>query len=108
MEEDVTLQCPCCSSTLGIDDAGELFAIEDKLPGKKGIRGIRTRTAGEGGDDWQNELYRQSEPKQYQPPIHMVAGKAGAPEDNDSACTAKPNQELIDAHQKDLKKRNIN
>ena len=99
-DETIYLTCQSCGSIHTISDAGDLELVEDKRTGNKGIGGIRTHTAGKAGDNWQNELYRQSEPQQYQIPIQMrEPGRAGKP--------AEPNPELMEAHQKDLKERNI-
>ena len=96
---EVTLQCPCCSSSLGIDDSGDLFAIEDNRTGVSGINGIKTHTVG--GDTWQQDKYIASEPQQYQPPITMIAGVAG------KQNQIKADQSLLEASNKDWKSKNI-
>ena len=97
--EEITFICPCCSSTLGLDDAGDLYAIKDERSGVSGINGIKTHTVG--GDTWQQDKYIASEPKQYQPPITMIAGIAG----KQNQIPADP--DLMAASAKDWKDKNI-
>lgn len=97
---DDELICPCCQSRLGVDSAGDLYAIEDNLPGSKGVNGIRTTTVG--GSDWQSKLYRSTEPQRYQPPAQMrEPGLAG----NQKPIEADP--ELIKASHQDWNQKNI-
>ena len=102
-DETIYLTCSACGSIHTISDAGDLELVEDNREGKRGIGGIRTHTAGKAGNDWQNELYYQSEPTMYQPPSMMLAGKAGR-----QSQPAEPDPELMEAHHKDLKERNLN
>ena len=99
--EDLTFLCPCCQSTLGLDDSGDLIAIVDSRPGKTGIRGIKSVTEGGKNNDWQEAQYRATEPKQYQPPIERLLGLAGKPEEPIHA------PEILEANKNDLKQRNI-
>ena len=100
-EDTIYLTCQSCGSIHTIGDDGELELIEDTREGAKGIGGIRTHTAGPAGSNWQSELYKSREPKQYNPPLSMVAGKAGRQE------FVEPDSDLIEAHNKDLRNRNI-
>ena len=78
--------------------AGDFVAVDMELEGNAGINGIRTITVG--GDDWFSQKYMASEPKQYVPPAAMI--------DFASASTkVEPDSELIEAHNTDLRKRNI-
>ena len=107
-EDELYLTCSACGSIHTISDAGDLELVEDRREGRKGIGGIRTHTAGKAGNDWQNELYRQSEPQQYQPPLQMrEPGRAGAPVKPNTVDSHTVCPELMEAHQKDLKERNI-
>ena len=103
--EAIEFTCPCCQSTLGLDDTGDLYAITDARGGKAGINGIKTVTAGAAGNDWQSELYIATEPKQYVPPAIMIAGVAGNRTNNQPI---EDDPALMAAHHKDLKERNIN
>ena len=100
MQETDVLEftCPCCSSSLGLDEAGELYTITDNLPGKKGVNGIRTHNVS--GDNWTQQRYLQSEPQMYEAPSAMIAGKAGKQE-----TVSAP--EILKANQADLKQRNL-
>ena len=98
--EEITFICPCCSSTLGLDDAGDLYVIKDERSGVSGINGIKTHTVG--GNTWQQDKYIASEPKKYQPPSMMIAGIAGRHNQ-----PLEPNPELMAASAKDWKDRNI-
>ncbi len=97
--EAIEFTCPCCSSTLGLDDAGDLYLVKDNLPGRKGVNGIRTSTVG--GNDWTQKKYIQSEPKRYTPPIERMMGLAGKQEEPIHA------PEILEANKNDLKQRNI-
>ena len=98
--DELLFTCPCCSSTLGLDDAGDLYAIEDTREGNAGIRGIRVTEAA--GNDWKQRQYMEREPKKYQPPISMIAGVAGK---QPEPIEADP--ELIKASDKDWQDKNI-
>ena len=99
-EETIYLTCQSCGSIHTISDAGELELVEDKREGAKGINGIRVHTVG--GETWAQDKYIASEPRQYQPPVQMLAGKAGR-----QSHPVEQNPELMEAHKKDLKERNI-
>ena len=96
-EEELYLTCQACGSIHTISDAGDLELVEDKLPGNRGVNGIRVHEAS--GNDWRQRQYYEREPRQYIPPAPMIAGNAGKP--------VEPNPELIQAHNNDLRKRNI-
>ena len=101
--EAIEFTCPCCSSTLGLDDAGDLYAITDAREGKAGVRGIRTFTEAGANNDWQQKLYLATEPKQYQPPVERIAGVAGR---NNQPTI--PDDKLMAASENDWKNKNIN
>ena len=83
MEEEVTFTCPCCKSTLGLDDAGDLWSIHNALTAgdeeagiKRGLGGLRVAEA---SPNWKQESYFHGQansgkrgPTQLQPP--SVAG----------------------------------
>ena len=97
--EPLELTCPCCSSTLGVDESGDLYPLVDNREGKAGVNGIRTHTVG--GDDWQSRLYQATEPKQYRPPLTMTEpGLAGH-----QPTHADP--ELLNASRKDWRDKHI-
>ena len=98
-DETIYLTCCACGSIHTISDAGDLELVEDKRPGVSGINGIKTHTVG--GDTWQQDKYIASEPKQYQPPITMIANIAG------KQNHIKADQSLLDASNKDWKSKNI-
>ena len=99
--EAIEFTCPCCSSTLGLDDAGDLYPVEDNRPGQKGIRSVRSFTEGGNNQGWREAQYRASEPKMYQPPIERLLGLAGKQEEPIHA------PEILEANKNDLKQRNI-
>ena len=98
--DELLFTCPCCSSTLGLDDAGDLYAIEDTREGNVGIGGIRVTEAA--GNDWKQRQYMESEPKRYEPPLTMIAGIAGK---HNQPVEADP--ELLKANAKDWDNKNI-
>lgn len=108
--DEVTLQCPCCSSTLGIDDSGDLYSIDDQRQGSKGIGGIRTHHVG--GENWSQDRYIAYEPKQYQVPAMMITldkssmHQSSAPPVEDKEYP-DVDSSVLEAHDKDLKQRNI-
>ena len=101
-EEQIEFTCPCCSSTLGLDDSGDLYAVADAREGKAGLRGIRTFTEGGTNNEWQQKLYRAMEPKRYQPPIERIAGIAGK-----NIQPIIPDDKLMAASAEDWKSKNI-
>ena len=99
METEIYVNCCSCGSLHRVNDAGDLELVEDNLPGRKGINGIRTHNVS--GDDWQQRQYIETEPKKYQPPIERMMGMAGKSEPISAS-------ELLEANLADLKKRNLN
>lgn len=112
MDSDLEFTCPCCKSTLGLDDAGDLFAITDTREGKVGINGLRTHTVS--GNNWQAERYLATEPQRYTPPSFMVDHQQATQplidqtDEDDNTDDILSSTAVMAAHQKDLKTRNIN
>ena len=96
-DDEITMTCEHCGTLHVMTAAGDFIAVEEP-EGKAGVNGIRTHTVG--GDDWFERKYIASEPKKYVPPSSMV--------DLTSASTpVEPDSDLIEAHNKDLRTRNI-
>lgn len=109
-EDTIYLTCQSCGSIHTIGDDGELELVDDRREGAMGIGGIRTHHVG--GEKWAQERYIAYEPKQYQVPDHMVAldkssmRQSAAPPVEDEEYS-DPDPAVLDAHNKDLKDRNI-
>ena len=94
--DDIEFICPNCNCKCGLDDSGDLYLLEHSPH----IGGLKVHEAA--GNDWRTRQYLATEPKQYQPPAHMIAGVAGK-----AAKPVEPDPALVEANQKDLKKRNL-
>jgi hypothetical protein len=86
--DDIELLCPCCSAVLGVDDAGDLFLIEE-APLEPGMsRGIGGLTVVDADPNWREYNYRFNQ--QSCNDEHLI--EFGFPSLNTSATT--PDQKL--------------
>ena len=100
--DDLEFTCPCCRSSLGLDQAGDLYTIVDHREGKTGLGGIKTFTEAGMNNEWRQDYYLASEQKQYEPPVNRIAGIAGR--HNQSINS---DAQLMAASEQDWKQKNI-
>jgi hypothetical protein len=99
--DDIELLCPCCSAVLGVDDAGDLFLI-DQAPLQPGMtRGIGGLTVVDADPAWRDQNYRFNQ--QVKPSYSQL--ELGFPSLNTSATT--PDPKLQAANENDLKQKRL-
>lgn len=100
--DDIELLCPCCSAVLGVDDAGDLFLIEE-APLEPGMsRGIGGLTVVDADPAWRKQNYRFNQ--QSRNDEHLI--EFGFPSLNSSSETT-PDPKLQQANEKDLRQKRL-
>lgn len=112
-DEDIILTCPCCLSTLKVDDAGELELVAQLSEAER--RGVRGIVVEEATPNWQLQNYHfnsQREKVKYRP--EQLGTLPCIPEAIEQDAAPVSEQELTDAaavltaNTNDLKSRNLN
>jgi hypothetical protein len=106
-EEEILLTCPCCSASLRIDETGDLEEVERHLDEDERV-GIRGLTVVEANPGWELRAYNNNQQQggKYQPPAHMVPGKAGCII-NEAPAPVEPDPVIEAANKADLRERNL-
>jgi hypothetical protein len=121
-DEDIILTCPCCLSTLKVDDAGELELVAQLSEAER--RGVRGIVVEEATPNWQLQNYHfnsQREKVKYRPEqlgtlpcIPEAIEEVARNESLTYDAAPVSEQELTDAaavltaNTNDLKSRNLN
>jgi hypothetical protein len=113
MEDDITFVCPCCLSTLGIDDSGEPIVVEEApLPQgtfHNGNRSIRVEDA-DGGEYRRLEYLRNQGNQNLTNALKPLTSFTKLVEGLEPVVEEKPepiDPKLLEASQKDLNQKGI-
>ncbi len=99
--DDIELLCPCCSAVLGVDDAGDLFLI-DQAPLQPGMsRGIGGLTVVDADPAWRDHNYRFNQQSRNNDQLSAF----NFPSLNASATM--PDERLEAANDNDLKQKRL-
>ncbi|WP_398328708.1 hypothetical protein [Vulcanococcus sp.] len=100
--EDIELLCPCCRAVLGVDDAGDLFVLEEASLEPGTSRGIGGLTVVDADPAWREHNYRFNQ----QSRIDEQLTEFGFPSLNSSSATT-PDPKLQQANDNDLKQKRL-
>jgi hypothetical protein len=107
-EEELLIQCPCCSAQLAFDEAGDPYVVEPKPLGvgeHLGIRGIITEDAD--GGYWRQHQYLYGQvPVEGKQKFDFPTLHRALPTDEE-AEPIEPDLDVLAASHQDLKQRNI-
>jgi hypothetical protein len=100
--EEIELLCPCCSAVLGVDDAGDLFVLEEAPLEPGTSRGIGGLTVVDADPSWREQNYRFNQQSRHDEDLIEF----GFPSLNSSSATT-PDPKLQQAHENDLKQKRL-